>query len=477
MLDVILEVMRAEGGSVMLLDDSNQELTVKSARGLKREIIKKARVCLGSGVAGKVAAMGRSVFLKGNEGERYLKIGAEDLVNPEINTAFVAPIKFSDRTIGVININSTHSDHEITPGKERLVQEILNHFFEYLIQVELPVSHHEPPSQLYMMNIFQEYSTLRELRGIFDYIFQLISEVLGVKKKGFFLLRNQDSGFFDLVLGYGFQIRNYREIYEDLIPQFKEARIDSLRNITVLNREDFISTSKDLFSENSLILIPLKLEDTVKGHILFLDDVTPEPDSKTNHLVQTICAIAARTIEESISGRKFRELGFTDNLTGTYNYGLWWRRLNEEISRAQRQGEMNISLIVIDIDKFNRLNIAHGYYVGDQLLRIIADRINGSVRPTDIVGRIGGEEFGIVLSGTGKQQAKNVADRIVDAVSGIPTEMRITLSYPITFSCGIAEFPDDATTSGELVERSKTALVSAKIMGGNRIKLFEQLEE
>ncbi len=469
--------MRAERGSIMLLDDRNQELTVKSARGLKREIIKKARVCLGSGIAGKVADKGRSVFLKGGEGERFLKISSEDLINPEIDTAFIAPIKFSDRTIGVININSTHSNHEITPGKERLVKEILNHFFEYLIQVELPASHHEPPSQLYMMNIFQEYSTLRELRGIFDYIFQLISELLRIKKKGFFLLRNQDSGFFDLVLGYGFKIRNYREIYEDLIPQFKEARIDSLRNITIFNRKDFSSSSKDFFAENSLILIPLKLEERVKGHLLFLDDGTPKLDSKTNSLVQTICEIAARTIEESISGRKFRELTFTDNLTGTYNYGLWWRRLGEEISRAERQGDIKISLIVIDIDKFNRFNLAHGYYVGDQLLRVIADRINSSVRPTDIVGRIGGEEFGIVLYGTGKQHTLNVTKRIVEAVSGIPTEMRITLSYPITFSCGIAEYPDDATTSAELVERSKTALVSAKIMGGNRIKLFEQVEE
>ncbi|MCP5005729.1 MAG: GGDEF domain-containing protein [Planctomycetes bacterium] len=476
-MDVILDVMRAEHGSIMLLDDSNQELTVKSARGLKREIINKACVRLGSGIAGKVAARGLSVFLKGNQGERSLEIGSEDLVNPEIDTAFVAPIKLIDRTIGVININSTHSDHEITPSKERMVNEILHHFSEYLIQVDVPANHHEPPSELYMMNIFREYSTLRELRGIFDYIFQLISEVLRIKKKGFFLLRNTDTGFFDLVLGYGFKTKNYREIYEDLIPQFKEARIDSLRNVTVFNRDEFSLISKNVFSESSLILIPLEFEGVVKGHILFLDDAKPELDSKTRQLVKTICEIVAKTIEESISGRKFRELTFTDSLTGTYNYGLWWRRLNEEISRVQRQSNMKISLIVIDIDKFNRLNQAHGYFVGDQLLRIIADRITGSVRPTDIVGRIGGEEFGIVLGGTEKQLALNVARRIVDAVSGISAEMRIKLSHPITFSCGIAEYPSDATTSGGLVERSKMALVSAKIMGGNRIKLFEPLEE
>lgn len=476
-LDVILEVMRAEHGSIMLLDDRKQELTIKSARGLKSEIIKKARIRLGNGIAGKVAASGQSVFLKGIEGERRLKIGPEDLVNQEIDTSFIAPIKVNGGTVGVININSTHPSHEIQPEKERLVQEILNRFSEYLIQASLPPVHHESPSQIYMMNIFREYNTLRELREVFDYIFQLISEVVGTKKKGFFLLVNQESGFFDLVLGYGVETKNYREIYEELIPQFKETKFKSISNTTIFHRKDFSLSSNTFFLEDLLILIPLKLQDNVKGYVVFLVDEAPTLDESTKNLIQTICVIAAKTIDESIPGQKYWELAFTDSLTGTYNYGLWWRRLNEEFSRAQRQKNTKISLIVLDIDKFNRINLAYGYFVGDQLLRIIADRIKSCVRPTDIVGRIGGEEFGIVLFATKKQVALNLSKRIAEAVSGISAEIRIELSYPITLSFGIAEYPDDASKSAELVEHAKTALVSAKIMGGNRTKLFEQLEE
>ena len=465
MLDVVLEVMRAERGSIMLLDDKNHELTIKTARGLKKEIIQKTRVCLGNGVAGKVASNGQSVFLKGIEGERQLQIGPDDLARTEIDTAFVAPIKSCNGTLGVININSTHPNHEIQPEKEHLIQEILNHFSEYLIQVELPPAHHDPPSQLYMANIFREYNTLRELRGVFDYIFQLISEFVGTKKKGFFLLRNQESGFFDLVLGYGFETMYYQEIYEKLIPQFKETRFEKIHNITIFNRKDFSLSSNTFFSEDLLILIPLELQENVKGYVAFLVDEPPTLDESTNNLIQTICVIAAETIEESISGQKFRELAFTDNLTGTYNYGLWRRRLSEEFSRAQRMKNTKISLILLDIDKFNRFNLAHGYFMGDQLLRIIADRIKSCVRPTDIVGRIGGEEFGIVLFGTDKQLALNIANRTADAVSGIPTEIRVRLAYPITLSCGIAGFPDDAFTPEGLVEKAKTALVSATDYG------------
>ena len=477
LLDVVLEVMQAERGSIMLLDDKQQELSIKTSRGLKNEIVQKARVCLGNGVAGKFAANGQPLFLKGIEGDRRLDIKPGDLINPKIDTAYIAPIKFHSGTLGVINVNSSHPEHEIQPEKEHLVQEILHRFSEYLVQVELPLDHHETPSQLYMMNIFREYSTLRELRGVFDYIFHLLSEILKTKEKGFFLLKNKESGFFDLVLGYGLETKNYREVYEELIPQFNEPNIESIRNITILNRKDLSLPLTSFFPEDVLVLMPLRLGDSVKGQILFLVDEPPSLDKTTTNLVQTVCDTAAKSIEESISCQKFRELSFTDSLTGTYNYGLWWRRLHEEFSRAQRQKDTNISLVLLDIDKFNRINLSHGYFVGDQLLRIVADRIKNCLRPTDVLGRIGGGEFGIVLYGTNKQYAINVTNRIVEAVSGISTEMRIKLSHPITFSCGIAEFPLDADTPGDLVEKTKSALVSAKIMGGNRIKLFEQLEE
>ncbi len=145
-----------------------------------------------------------------------LKIGIEDLVHPEIDTAYVAPIKFVNGRAGVINIKSLHPNHEIKPEKEHLVQEILNRFSEYLLQVKLPPDSHESPSQLYMMNIFQ-----------------LIAEIMKTPKKGFFLLKNHKSNFFDLGLGYGFELNNYCEIYEKLIPQFKEIRLQSNGNITI----------------------------------------------------------------------------------------------------------------------------------------------------------------------------------------------------------------------------------------------------
>ena len=470
MLDVILEVMQAEHGSIMLLDDKSQELTIRSARGLKNEIIQKTRVRLGSGISGRVAATGRSVFLKNTDGERRINIKPDEMYNPDIKTSYVAPIKLHDKTVGTVNIKSTRANNEIRAEKEKLVQGILYRFLEYIAQSEIPSYHHETVSQVYMMNVFREYNTLRELRVVFDFVFHLITDLLEIKKKGVFLLKNPESNFFELVLGYGFDTKMYREIYEGLIPQLNEPRVESASGITIFNRKELFSNATKSFNEEFLILMPMVWRDKTPCRLFLFADKKPTLVESKKDLIQSVCEAVARSVEESQSGRGFHELTFTDSLTGTYNYGLWWKRFYEEFSRITRLKDPAISLILINIDHFNRFNVAHGYLVGDQLLRVIADRIKSCLRLNDLLGRIGGDEFGVVLPDTSKEDALKVANRILNVISGIQTEMRIELSDPCTLSGGVVGFPDDADTPETLVEKGKNALVAAKIMGGNRIK-------
>lgn len=477
LLDVVLEVMRAKRGSIMLLDDTSQKLTIRNARGLKKEIIERAGVRLGSGISGKVAAGGQAVFVKGLTDELELNIRPDDLVNPEIDTSYIVPIKLHDGTVGTINVNSVLKDHGIHPEKESLVRRILYCFSEYLAQIDLPESHHETPSQLYMMNIFREYSSLRELRMVFDYIFHLLTNLLKIQKKGIFLLKNRQSGFFDLILGYGLDTTSYREIYEELAARLQVAKMESIQRVTMFRQEDLFSAPVALLREEFYVVMPLVWQNAVQGQLLLFSNESPTIDETTRGLIQSICESAARVIEESASEQRFQDLASTDSLTGMYNYGLWWKRLHEELARAIRLDGVKVSLIVLDIDHFDRFNRDHGYFLGDELLRVIADRIDRCLRNYDIAGRIGSDEFAIILPNTDKQSAFEVAQRILDAISGIPAEMKIPLSHPLTLSGGVIQFPDDAETPGALVENAKAVLVSAKIMGGNRIKPFEHLEE
>ena len=150
------------------------------------------------------------------------------------------------------------------------MQGILNRFIEYIAQVDLQPNHHQAPSQLYMLNVFREYNTLRELRVVFDYIFHLITDLIGVEKKGVFLLANEESEFFDMVLGYGFETRHYREICEELVPSLKEHRVHSVRKLTVLHRRDLFEEKESFFQEDFYLLLPLVRQDRIHGLILLL---------------------------------------------------------------------------------------------------------------------------------------------------------------------------------------------------------------
>lgn len=478
MLDVILEVMKAERGSVMVLDKDSQELSILTARGLKEEIIRKARVRLGCGISGKVAACNEPLFLREVDGERRSKINSNDFVNADIKASYIVPIKIMDSMAGTVNISSVEPSHAINPQNEQLVQEIIRRFTEFLAQIGAPDSHDSTPSQLYMMNIFRDYNIIRELRGVFDFIFHLVTDLLGVGKKGVFLLKNKDSKIFDMILGYGFDFSQYQEIYEELLPCIRSPQVGGAREISVFDRTELSNREAVLVKEKFLILLPLVLRDATHGQVLILCDEPPSlQDPLTRHLIRCVSGNAARAIIESSSIHKFDELTLTDSLTGLYNYGLWWKRLHEEFKRAERIKDSVISVIVFDIDHFERINLAHGYLVGDEFLRIVADHIKGSVRLPDIIGRIGGEEFGLALPGASKQDALRIANRIVEGVSGTADAIHIELSESLAMSGGVANYPEDADSPTTLVEKAKVALVSAKIMGGNRVMPYSREEE
>ncbi|WP_459915891.1 sensor domain-containing diguanylate cyclase [Desulfocicer niacini] len=473
--------MKSKSGSIMLTDGSSPNLTIQTARGLKKEIIETTRVRLGTGVAGKVATDGLPLYIKGIHKDRRTLVNPEDLTRKEIDNSFIIPLKLGHGAIGTINVNAMELSEPELAEKQQLVQNIITQFYKHLLNTEIKPSHHSPPSQLYMMNIFREYNTLRELKIVFDYIFQIITDVSGIQKKGVFFLKNKESKYFELVLGYGFDPGNYRNLYDEVMPSIQAKVSDSPHFMEIYNKADLsLVQTSSLIREEFIVVFPMISTGEKKashGQLLLFNNEKPIIEKTQEILLKNICSRAGETIRTSHASQSFQELTYTDNLTGTYNYGLWWKRLNEEFTRIKREKRGIIALLLLDVDRFNSINLSHGYYVGDQMLRFIADKITANVRSNDIVGRIGGEKFGVILLQASKSSTLMIANRILGAVENISDEMRLNLDTPITLSGGISGFPLDADTPETLMEKSQTALVSAKIMGGNRIKLFEHMEE
>ena len=155
-----------------------------------------------------------------------------------------------------------------------------------------------------------------------------------------------------------------------------------------------------------------------------------------------------------------------DSLTGLYNRKFFDQSLEIEISRSSRFNRV-FSLIYFDIDHFKRINDTYGHHAGDEALEMVSDLVKSSVRKTDIVCRIGGEEFAIISAETDREAAIDLAEKIRQKIEGLKTD---TVSG-LTISLGIAVF-NQPCTKKELIKHADEALYEAKRNGRNRIECY-----
>lgn len=155
-----------------------------------------------------------------------------------------------------------------------------------------------------------------------------------------------------------------------------------------------------------------------------------------------------------------------DVVTGLRNHRYFQARLREELLRCDRQGGA-VALLMLDFDDFKRVNDEHGHAVGDQVLRHAARVLEENVRAVDLVCRYGGEEVAVILPTTDRSEALQVAERLREAMAGRPDEHGIR----VTFSAGVAVYPDHADQADGLIGAADAAMYRAKRAGKNRVLL------
>jgi diguanylate cyclase (GGDEF)-like protein len=171
--------------------------------------------------------------------------------------------------------------------------------------------------------------------------------------------------------------------------------------------------------------------------------------------------------------QRARELALLDPLTGLANR----RRFDEAVTTAVTSppGSHRLhAILMLDLNRFKSVNDIYGHPTGDQVLTIIASRIAAAVRQNeDVVARLGGDEFAVVAQHVfGAEEAASIALRIVDTLRQ-PIHVDGN-EHTVGVSIGIALFPQDATTSSELVRRSDIALYRAKAERGSAVKFFQE---
>ncbi|MBB3693439.1 diguanylate cyclase [Sphingomonas sp. BK580] len=166
---------------------------------------------------------------------------------------------------------------------------------------------------------------------------------------------------------------------------------------------------------------------------------------------------------------ELRMIAQSDHLTGALTRRGFVEQVELEIARFARYQRPS-SLIILDLDHFKSINDEHGHDTGDQVLRHVAEVIKATIRPSDVLGRLGGEEFGVLLPEAGRDDAVTAAERIRRAIEARPLALVDRSSLPVTASLGIA--PVDASTASfaDWLRAADAMLYAAKEAGRNAVR-------
>ncbi|MEW6516724.1 MAG: diguanylate cyclase [candidate division FCPU426 bacterium] len=222
----------------------------------------------------------------------------------------------------------------------------------------------------------------------------------------------------------------------------------------------------------SLVGIPLIMHDIVIGLMLL---ATAQPGSFTPtdfSQAETLGKQIVFALRKSLLYRKVQTLSFTDSQTGLYVHRYFQERLREELHRAERYRQ-HLSLIMLDLDHFKRVNDQHGHQAGDAVLVEAASRIQEMAGPTALAARYGGEEFAVLLPNTPLARAVVVAQGINSYLKATPIEAG-GLKLTLTISAGVSVYPDHALSREVLITTADTALYQAKRDGRDLVKPYDE---
>ena len=215
-------------------------------------------------------------------------------------------------------------------------------------------------------------------------------------------------------------------------------------------------------------LVPLINERLPVGALLLLREPDQHFSDAERQLLFSLSRQAAISLHSVQLYEEARARAITDGLTGLYNHRHFHERLHEELARAERYS-LQLSLIMIDVDDFKRLNDQEGHPRGDVVLQAVATLLRSFARSTDVVARYGGEEFAIIVLEADQEQAVALAERIRGAMRRMTVVADRPLRQRLTLSQGVASYPAHTDNASRLIEMADQALSRAKRLGKDTV--------
>ena len=217
----------------------------------------------------------------------------------------------------------------------------------------------------------------------------------------------------------------------------------------------------------NLLIVPLVADAVVAVLVAEAESDRARVEPRVVDTTERFAGHAALAMRNANLLEQMQQMAVTDGLTTLANRRAFDGSLERELQRAART-DGRLSVVLLDIDHFKRLNDTHAHLVGDSVLRAVATALKTCGREYDTIARYGGEEFAAVLPGCSSALALQVAERLRRAIAEAET------AVPVTASAGVATFPYDGIDVTSLLDAADQALYDAKRRGRNRVRLASQ---
>ena len=220
----------------------------------------------------------------------------------------------------------------------------------------------------------------------------------------------------------------------------------------------------------ALICVPLVARDQIKGALNIYREGEGVAFSETEfEIAKRFGDAAALALDNAEIRASLEHQARTDSLTGLFNHSVFYERLLHSLQESSRT-HMPLAVLMLDIDDFKHVNDVHGHAVGDELLRFLAEALRAIVRPEDVICRLGGEEFAVLMDGCGGEDAVRVSERVQSRLAAVdfPGIGRMTVSV------GLSLGPEHAMNPRELAACAEAAMMTAKAQGKNQVVLYDE---
>lgn len=486
--EVRIALPKADAGALLMLDPACGMLIPRASFGFDREILSQIELDPSEGIAGQVFQNSRSVHLIGlqpaeeirrsMEPQNQALLAAASTNRLYAQSVIAAAVPPGSEKLGAIVLLNYQSERAFSQDDLILLEGIADRIALAIRNAQLYEQGVRRAAQLSTVaKVAHSVSGILDMNTLLPTVAQLIHDQFGYRYVHVFMNDNSSS------------MATFRAGAGPAAEAMQEERVAvkfGMGMVGWVAETGQVLLANDVRKEPRFLDHPLLPETCAElalplkagMHMIGVLDVQSERrnvfESTDIAALETLAGQIATAIENAALYGDLREQARRDSLTQVYNHGYFVQRLNEEVEKGASAREP-VSLIMLDIDYFKEYNDQYGHVIGDQVLGATVQAISRHVHRTDVVGRWGGEEFGIALLRTSPQEALTVANRIRETLIRTRLYDRAgDLIVPPTVSQGIATFPRDACDTASLIDQADSALYRAKSRGRDQICTSEK---